>query len=129
MMDVDSLIALCAAMRKYPGLTINGLDGDRRPEYEERRIDLVAAVDEFDRAVAWLSLVPKRAIPNRECGHSYGLKHIIQDWAGVYVSNGATIAAAASLGFPILQCPSGINVWIGVAGRRKWPKPMTACRA
>lgn len=62
--------------------------------------------------------------PNHRHRHSYGIKHIIQTWAHGYVSNGATIAAAVHLGFPIKQCPSRLNCWIGVAGRRNWPKPM-----
>jgi hypothetical protein len=112
---------LAEAMRKYPDLTIDGLAGDRRPDFEGRRLELVAAVDEFDRAVAWLSMVPKRKSPNRLDGHSYGLKHAAEEWAGAYITNGALIAAAVHLGFPIVQCPSAINCWIGVASARKWP--------
>jgi hypothetical protein len=117
--------AILAAMARHPDLTIDGLGGHRRPAFEQRRDELLAATDEFEQALAWLSLVPRRVTPNRRNGHSYGLKHIIQRWAGAYISNGATIAAAAHLGFPIRQCPSGINCWIGVGGRRSWPKSMS----
>jgi hypothetical protein len=108
-------------MRKYPDLTIDGLAGDRRPDFERRRMALSGAVSEFERAVAWLSRVPKRKSPNRDDGHSYGLKHAAEAWAGAYLPNGALIAAAVHLGFPIRQCPSAINCWVGVASARKWP--------
>jgi hypothetical protein len=120
-MNVDSLYALRDVMLRHPDLTVDGLGGDRRPDFEGRRVELVAYVDEFERAVAWLHQVPKRQTPNRVAGHSYGLKHVVQAWAGIYIPNGAMIAAAAHLGFSIAQCPSRINCWIGVAGRRKWP--------
>jgi len=112
---------LADAMQKYPYLTIDGLAGDRRPDFEGRRMELVAAVDEFERAVAWLSVIPKRKSPNRDDGHSYGLKHAAEEWAGAYITNGALIAAAVHLGFPIAPCPSAINCWIGIASMRKWP--------
>ena len=108
-------------MQKYPDLTIDGLAGDRRPDFEWRRMELIASVDEFERAVAWLSVIPKRKSPNRDDGHSYGLKHAAEKWAGAYITNGALIAAAVHLGFPITPCPSAINCWIGVASVRKWP--------
>jgi hypothetical protein len=116
-----NLTHLADAMQKYPDLTIDGLAGDRRSDFEGRRAELIAAVDEFERAVAWLSMVPRRKSPNRDDGHSYGLKHAAQKWADGYIANGALIAAAVHLDFPIVQCPSGINCWIGVANRRKWP--------
>jgi hypothetical protein len=78
-------------MRKYPDLTIDGLAGDRRPDFEGRRMALIGAVREFDRAVAWLSRVPKRRSPNRDDGHSYGLKHAAETWAGAYLPNGVLI--------------------------------------
>jgi hypothetical protein len=108
-------------MRKYPDLTIDGLAGDRRPDFERRRTALSGAVSEFERAVAWLSRVPKRKSANRDGGCSYGLKHAAEGWAGAYLPNGALIAAAVHLGFPIVRCPSAINCWIGVASARKWP--------
>jgi hypothetical protein len=40
---------------------------------------------------------------------------------------GATIAAAVHLGFPLAQCPSLINCWIGVGGRRRGPKAPMGC--
>jgi hypothetical protein len=87
-------------MRKYPDLTIDGLAGDRRPDFERRRTALSGAVSEFERAVAWLSRVPKRKSANRDDGYSYGLKHAAEAWAGAYLPNGALIAAAVHLGFP-----------------------------
>jgi phage/plasmid-associated DNA primase len=76
------------------------------------------------RYVMGIKLAPpplRRKSPNRDAGHSYGLKHAAQKWADGYIANGALIAAAVHLDFPIVQCPSGINCWIGVASMRKWP--------
>ena len=49
--------------------------------------------------------------------YSYGLKHVIQRWAGKYVSNGATIAAAIRLGLTTTHERGGPNCWIGVRVR------------
>jgi hypothetical protein len=115
----DLTKALLDVMQRYPDLTIDGLGGDSRPDLERRRSDLIAAHDQFERAVAWLRLVPKVQTPRRS---SYYLKHAAERWAGAYVSNGALIAAAVHLGFPIERSPSHINANIGVTTlERRWP--------
>jgi hypothetical protein len=119
MTEADLTKALLDVMQRYPDLTIDGLGGDHRPNLEQRRADLIAAHDQFERAVSWLQLVPKVQEPRRS---SYYLKHAAQRWAGDYVSNGALTAAAVHLGFPIKRAPSQINCAIGVSTlERRWP--------
>ena len=45
---------------------------------------------------------------NRRHG-SYGLKHMAEKWAGAYISNGALIAAALSLGYEARRFPGSPN--------------------
>jgi hypothetical protein len=116
-----TLRALQDVLDEHSNLTIDGLVLPWKTAAPDRRAALLAHASQFECAVAWLSLVPKRKAVSRGHGYSYTIKHVIQRWAGEYVSNGATIAAALHLGFPVLQCPATINAWIGVEGRRKWP--------
>jgi hypothetical protein len=118
---MNTLAALRDAMAKQPDLTIDGLAGPTRNAFAERRAELEKGVDQFERAVTWLTLVPPRQSPNRRHGHSYEVKHAAQRWAGGYISNGALIAAALHLNLPIHQCPSGINAWLAISSRRSWP--------
>jgi hypothetical protein len=114
--------ALADVMARNPDLTIDGLDGHRRSDFCDLRSALLSesGVREFEIARTWLSEVPRRTVPNRDCD-SYLVKHVIEAWAGTYVANGACIAAALSLGIQIRPCPSGINAWLGIGGRRRWP--------
>ena len=57
--------------------------------------------DEILLCVEWLE---KFARPQKGINHkmgSYGLKHVVENWAGSYVSNGAFIAAAMRLEYRI----------------------------
>jgi hypothetical protein len=124
----DARAAMLAAMKKRPDLTPAGLNGQGRANFEERRNALLhpTTLDEFERAIAWLRLVPRRANINQNHS-SYGLKHAAERWAGAYVSNGALIAAALHLGIRLEQCRGreGINALLAVSSRRKWPLAVT----
>ncbi len=122
MENTDARAAIADVMARYPDLTIDGLNGHRREDFNERRAALLSesGIREFEHARCWLSMVPRRTSPNRDCD-SYRIKHVIEHWVGTYVANGACIAAALSLGMAISMCPSGINAWLGIAGQRKWP--------
>jgi hypothetical protein len=125
--ETDVRNAMLSVMGRCPDLTVEGLDGRLRPDFEGMRAALMEPryLDAFEHARRWLSLVPWRVSPNRDCG-SYRIKHVIERWSGVYTPNGICIAAAFDLGLPIARCPSGINAWLGVAGSRKWPASLTA---
>jgi hypothetical protein len=51
--------------------------------------------------------------------YSYWLKHVIENWAGSYVSNGACIEAARRLGLVLAtgRRRQTLNCWIGVSRR------------
>jgi hypothetical protein len=122
MTNTDARAAIADVMARYPDLTIDGLNGHRRSSFSELRAELLSdsGTREFEHARAWLSMVPRRQSPNRDCD-SYRIKHVIERWCGTYIANGACIAAALANGVPISTCPSGINAWLGIAGQRKWP--------
>lgn len=118
----EHICGLIRIMKEHTDLDIDGLSGERRLDHRARRAALLGAYDQFDDAVRWLSAIPRRKAANRNAGYSYFLKHVVEDWSGSYIANGVLIAAALYLKFPIARCPSGINCWIGVAGKRYWPK-------
>lgn len=55
---------------------------------------------------AWLTAYAK---PKKGWGArtSYGLKHVVERWAGAYVTNGAFIEAAAALGYDYRRASPG----------------------
>lgn len=112
---------LILAMTKRPDLTIDGLNGEDRPNFLERRTELLVGVDQFERAVRWMAHIPSIKKPNASFG-SYFAKHAAEHWAGAYVSNGALIAAALFIGHPIEDCRSRINCHIAIAGPHSWPR-------
>ena len=100
---------IAAALRRWPHLSANGFTDDRpRPLRPE----------EVATAVAFLQQCDPIRTPLIS---SYGLKHSAERWGEAlglsnYVSNGALIAAAHALGFPMGR-PEGLNVRIGVSRR------------
>jgi hypothetical protein len=57
---------------------------------------------EVNLCVEWLEkYATPRKTPNPNTG-SYGLKHIIEKWAGTYISNGAFILAAYRMGYRVI---------------------------
>ena len=57
--------------------------------------------------------------------YSYGLKHRAEEWAGLYICNGAMIAAALMLGWKVKRDPiSGLNatVWPPHGFRKRLPE-------
>lgn len=129
-------------MEEMPRLTYYGFETwsfwDRRPkgvsvatweqhlveEFEQDRARLRRAQNEFDAACHWLATKTKTKRARRDgYGDSYCLKHDVEDAVGRYVSNGAFIAAAHAMGFPVEPMgpssgPSGgIRAYIGVGKR------------
>lgn len=54
---------------------------------------------EMDLCKFWISKYIDRSKKVNKNRSSYGLKHCVEDWAGVYIPNGAFILAAVELGF------------------------------
>jgi hypothetical protein len=62
-------------------------------------LDSLPVEEEVALCMAWLEqfATPRKTV-NPRMG-SYGLKHVVERWAGNYVSNGAFILAAHRLGY------------------------------
>lgn len=69
-------------------------------------------LDEFEFSVRWLHDKPRIKLRGRV--GSYGLKHVMERLTGVYVTNGAFIAAALALGIRV-QHTHGVNASLGLA--------------
>lgn len=76
---------------------------------------------QVDLCKEWIRLfcIPRKR-ENTRYG-SYGLKHLVEEYYGGYVSNGAFIAAAEESGYEVIPQGSnspnaGFRFWINVAG-------------
>ncbi len=79
----------------------NGLVSDRRADLPDPRQVVVCR-----RWIRWF-VRPRKTINSRRS--SYGLKHDAENWAGIYVTNGAFIAAAVAEGYRYEQIDRGPN--------------------
>ena len=111
-MDLDQILFA------HPTLTVDGYDDPARPGFAADRARLAAATDQIDRAAAWLRLLPRVKAPNLS---SYWMKHVAEDWAGNYVSNGALIAAALMLGIVVVRVDRHVSR-LAVAAPARWPE-------
>lgn len=93
------------AIQREPRLTYFGLgvfdEKNKRPteikrEFGHWRAHLLSPLGLAEVALCAQWLRTEGAVDAR---NSYGLKHDVENWADVYVSNGALIAAALGLGF------------------------------
>ena len=68
----------------------------------KRQPNILSPLDEeqVERATKFLRECTKRS--DRKKGYSYGLKHMAEEYAGDYVSNGALIEAALRLGYRVV---------------------------
>jgi hypothetical protein len=99
---MESLNALREKMRSVlkiqPDLTPNGMKYDRRTlgyDYDGKPEEMLTdeILRQFDLCKRWLAKVT--LIQSFNSRHtSYRYKHMVERWAGRYVSNGAFIAAA-----------------------------------
>lgn len=74
----------------------------KRDEHMAReRADLRGALRQVQAAAQWLRPIARNAHATATSPSSYGLKHVMENQTGVYVTNGEFIAAALILGIPI----------------------------
>lgn len=108
---------------KFQELTCEGFERGGTVQYLANRANMFhdSFISEFEIARTWFALAPRRISPNVRHGYSYNIKHIIENWAGRYISNGAAIAAALSLDLAIERSSCSLNCWIAVGDKRKWP--------
>jgi len=68
----------------------------------------------------WLKAYAEKTNTPRPRSSSYGLKHVVETWAGTYVSNGAFIVAAMLEGYTITPSgPDSLNAHFNMS-LRKW---------
>ena len=72
------------------------------------------ANDEILICEKWLREYAKPCSKIMECESSYALKHRVEEWAKIYVSNGAFIKAAVNLGYRIKVIDNGPNAYFGI---------------
>jgi hypothetical protein len=87
---------------------------------------LLNAAAEVDAAVAWLDAVPRTRTVGSRAVSSYFWKHVAERSAGRYMSNGAFLAAALMLGFPVKRIAGSPNALVGIPAafeRRFWQRP------
>ena len=61
-------LSLAQVLDAHPDLSLQGFDNPGRPGFVADRASLIAAQDQFDRAVAWLAMLPRRKVVNDEIG-------------------------------------------------------------
>ena len=87
---------------------------EAKQQLEIERKDFLQNFKEFETCCFLLSRFRKIKTPLRS---SYHLKHVVEELAGEYISNGALIAAVIHLKIPIKFYPDCINAWIGIYKR------------
>jgi hypothetical protein len=99
-------------LKKVPYLTCNGFSV-RSGDALEMLSD--CTLNEFEIAKAWLSMCDRRKTVNRN-NSSYGYKHMVEDWAGTYISNGAMIAAAIAMDIKVEPCHyASLNAYFAIS--------------
>jgi hypothetical protein len=86
-------------------------------DFQRMRLQLAAKQDcGFDAAINFLEGV-KRSRAMTPARGSYGLKHLAEKHQGVYISNGAMIAALLATGVAIRRVRNSPNVDFGIGLR------------
>lgn len=119
---------IAQVMAQHPELCTNGLGFsyqhftkvENKAEFLKHREEMLSerSCREFAAAVAWLKQATRRKNLNWRCS-SYGLKAVVERWAGdhvgKYVSNGAFIAAAFHLGYKTGRAEDSPNVCLNLS--------------
>jgi hypothetical protein len=106
----EARTAVAAALARYPTLRPNGLDASDRSSLDRH-------AEEVATAIAYLRCCRPKQTPDI---NSYWLKHRAEGWGkghglAPYVCNGALIAAAVYLGFPLRR--RNLNALVAVQVR------------
>ena len=113
----DTRAALAGVLAEHPTLTGVGWLDPRRPNFDQSRAALANLdASTWTALLAWCrdNLAPTRGINPRRMGFSYFLKHAAEDSIGVYVSNGALIAALLACGYGFRRDGTGPNCHFNV---------------
>lgn len=116
---------IAAVLGRFPELNYAGMglfergrsltESQRREELQAGRDRLLERAEMCSRCCRWLSDVTRTRAVNRR-RTSYEWKELAEGKVG-YVTNGAFIAAALHLGFPVETDSDSLNVLIGISER------------
>lgn len=123
MEDLNSLRQeMLKVLSVVPDLTPNGMKSDLATlgyHYDGKPEEMLSSelLQQFSACKNWLNKVVKIRSFNRN-HTSYRYKHMVERWADLYVSNGAFIAAAIALDFPIKRTHSkSPNVFLPISNK------------
>jgi hypothetical protein len=120
-----SAAALNRIVERNPDLSTWGMmpryirrnEGITAEDHDRTRRQLKEQVRGFQLCVRWLSLFRRRQTINFSLGSSYSLKHLVEEWAGEYVSNGSFIAAAIFLNVTYLHRGDSPNIFVAISSK------------
>jgi len=113
--DVESL-SMCGVNTEIK-LFREGFRGEKLGEEINREKDfLKECFEEFQFSCDFLSKCKKRKTPNEKMG-SYKLKHFVEKWADMYISNGAFIAAVIHCQIPYKKYNDSPNISVAISSR------------
>lgn len=109
---------LICAVEKEPLLSAFGLHGsNREPSFEREREALAKSFEMFQVCSEYLRFCKPIKTINPRVGSSYGLKHEVERWSGVYVHNGAFIAAVIHAGIKYKIIPGSPNIYLAISSK------------
>jgi hypothetical protein len=117
---------IAVVMKRIPALNYYGIglfdkrlgisEEEAASELAQCKERLLTSEAECTVACEWLSRRRKTRSMNQR-HNSYGFSHMVERVTGIYVSNGAFIAAAIHCGFPYRLIPNDRSVQFGIAER------------
>jgi hypothetical protein len=107
---IESVMTTSGQRLQITAEGVRGAAADSLSEVDPAQVDPA----QVDACVRWFERAESTQEPTVS---SFWLKHVVEHWAGTFISNGAVIIAAYKMGFPIGREPaeSSANVTIGVA--------------
>jgi len=97
-------------------ITYAGIQSRNHPLYAKCRVDLQAALKEFQLECAYLSQCKRSKSINKKNSLSYWQKHRLEKFIGTYIANGSIIAAATCLGIKYVADKSNpMNIWLAIS--------------
>jgi len=102
----------------HPFLSNYGIEcRSKGQRYERNREVLLHSLKAFRICCEWLARCRTRKTVNTRIGTSYTLKHVVEEWAGYYISNGAFVAAVIHMGISYKCEYDFVNVHVGLSSR------------
>jgi len=95
------------------------IDGNGFADRPEPRPGAYLSVEQVAICCAYLKRFAKPTKTIRRKRSSYGWKHVVEGWAGTYISNGAFMVAARALGYRLKRIGAEPNAWLNLALRRQ----------